>query len=169
MLNTVYLRAPASYSGIYVTLESICRCQGTDLSGALCEQPEESLRCLCAAAYEASPDYSLTCIAASPSFAPAILSTAKTEAGCLSLCLPLQQALTGVHSTRVVDVLGMHPPEQAITAHLFNYTASLTSISMIRPSHIGNSHYIQPSDYMAWLLPLLCLKASGVKCSCQQR
>ena len=102
-------------------IDWMCRCQGTELSGALCEQPEESLRCLCAAAYEASPDYSLTCIAALPSFAAAILSTAKAEAGGLKLCLPLQQALTGVHSIRVRQhVLGMHLPEQAITIHLFN-------------------------------------------------
>ena len=74
-----------------------------------------------------------------------------------------------MHSTRVAHVLGMHLPEQPITIHLFNYKASLTSISMIKPSHIGGSHYIQPSDYMAWLLPLPCLKASGAKCSCQQR
>ena len=66
-----------------------------------------------------------------------------------------------MHSTRVADVLGMHLPEQAITIHLFNYKASLTSMSMIKPSHIGNSCHIQSSDYVTWLLPLLSLRANA--------
>ena len=114
----------------------MCRCQDTDLTEALDEQPLVCLKCLGAAAYGASSHICVISILRLPLYA------GKCQTACAlekwhECSVALLQALSGAHKARVYQMLGRHLPRAAVNVHIFNHKASLLSIAMIKSSCIG--------------------------------
>lgn len=121
---------------------AVCRCPGSDFSSALLEQPEECLKCLRAAAYEASPvtihdQHCCRLPSAVLCCSTAHRLSEEVHASQDSKQLHLPQALFGVHKARTFQALGRRLQEQAINVQIFNYKASLLSIAGMKSSCIG--------------------------------
>lgn len=119
----------------------MCRCQDTDLIQALDEQPLECLKCLGAAAYEASSQFFVVSILCLPLYAGKC-QTAWALERWHDCSVAVLQALCGANKARIHEVLGRHLPRAAVYVRIFNHKASLLSIAMIKSSCIG----APPSD-----------------------
>ena len=116
-----------------------CSIQCSALSSALDEQPEECLKCFCAACHEARTQAKSSDRCFILGYPLPTVHVMRARAGCQqSLRSPgLHQALSGVHRAELQQLLGRTIPQMTITVHVFNYKTSVTVIASIKSSCIG--------------------------------